>query len=194
MDFSSHLTSQASPSKQYQSSKLDFRIYWPENFKIRKFIQILLKKFGQSHLSESIFTGRGPPDHCQVDDCNIIIRNPNSQNQSKTVYRNIVVVSFLPEQLKKTTKMLSKMPKSLINYITTIVKSTRGHRGDDHMLWQTVVGFINTRGFTIFLGWRYFLECRRYQTISEMVPGAAQSRPPVGSGQCPPEAPGLQGF
>jgi hypothetical protein len=22
------------------------------------------------------------------------------------------------------------------------------------------------RGFTIFLGWRYFLECRRYQTIS----------------------------
>jgi len=27
------------------------------------------------------------------------------------------------------------MPKSLINYITTIVKSTRGHRGDDHMLW-----------------------------------------------------------
>ena len=33
-----------------QSSKLDFRIYWPENL----FIQILLKKFGKSHWSGSI--------------------------------------------------------------------------------------------------------------------------------------------
>jgi hypothetical protein len=47
-----------------QSSKLDFRIYWPENFKIRIFISILLKKFGKNHWSESIFTGLGPPDHC----------------------------------------------------------------------------------------------------------------------------------
>jgi hypothetical protein len=29
------------------------------------------------------------------------------------------------------------------------------------------------RGFTIFLGWRYFLECKRYQTISARCLGAA---------------------
>ena len=46
------------------SSKLGFRIYWLKNFKIRIFIQILLKRFGKSHWFESIFTGRGPPDHC----------------------------------------------------------------------------------------------------------------------------------
>ena len=69
---------------QIQSSKLDFRIYWPENFKIILFIYILLKKFGKSYWSESIFTGRGPPDHCwsrwlqientlSMGDCQILI-------------------------------------------------------------------------------------------------------------------------
>jgi hypothetical protein len=27
-------------------------------------LPFLLKKFGKSHWSESIFTGHGPPDHC----------------------------------------------------------------------------------------------------------------------------------
>jgi hypothetical protein len=36
------------------SSKLDFRIYWPENFKIRIFILIVLNKIGKSHWSELI--------------------------------------------------------------------------------------------------------------------------------------------
>jgi hypothetical protein len=35
-----------------------------------------------------------------------------------------------------------------------------------------------------FLGWRYFLECRRYQTISVRGLGAAEG-PPVGPGQSP---------
>ena len=64
-----------------------------------------------------------------------------------------------------------------------------------------MIGFIKTgfRGLTIYLGWRYFLECRRYQTISARGLGATQgpqwvqAKALVGGpgGQSHPEAPGL---
>jgi hypothetical protein len=46
----------------------------------------------------------------------------------------------------------------------------------------------NLRDFTIFLGWRYFLECRRYQTISARGLGAVEGGP---GGQSTSKAPGL---
>jgi hypothetical protein len=52
-----------------QSSKLDFRIYWPENFKIRIFIYIVLKKLEKVTDPNQFSLAVGHRTTAKVDDC-----------------------------------------------------------------------------------------------------------------------------